>query len=293
VPLAVEEIDPLRQGERLKALTALGYTPTAQIMIVRGTRGHAISMADLYDTKRDSMGESATAFKGENAVTSAILDVIQPKADQILFTVGHGEMSASNSEPLSGLSELGRFLGQRHYAFSKIDLAKDDKISDEVKLVVVANPIVPFQPYEVEKLRRYLNDKNGRVLVFLEPGCSNGLDGLLEEWGLKSNDWLIAELPQFLSTDGQMIIDPSLDPKRRYPITNSLVLEGLSVVLGLTRPVEIDDNAPADDRRQIHELLATSKSSGAFRTAGRRCRGLAGRATARIWQRRLNCQPEF
>ncbi len=273
VPLTTVEIDPLREGEKLKAMEKLGYTPYTQIMVVRDGRGHSISMADLYNTQEvkslagTSTGEAATAFKGENAVTSAILDVIQTKPDQILFTVGHGEMSLTEPDRVTGLSSLGYYLKQRNYATDQIDLAKDDKIPDDAKLVVIASPLVAFQPYEVEKIRRYLNDKNGRVLVFLEPDDKTGLDGLLAEWGLRSNDWIIREDPRYLTPDLQMVIDPRLDNKRRHELTRSLALNGLSVVLGATRPVEIDEAAPADDRRQIHELLATSKDSSAVATA--------------------------
>jgi hypothetical protein len=263
VPLTIDEIDPLRQGEKLKALEP-EYTrmPVTWIMVVRGTRRHAITTADLYDTKQVKEGEQPTGFKGENAITSAILDVIQSKPDPILFTVGHGEMSVESGDSTSGLSNLGAFLKLRNYALGPINLA-NDKIPDDAKLVVVADPFVAFQPYEVEKLRRYLNDKNGRVLVFLEPGRDNGLDGLLEEWGLRSDDWIIEENRHYLTPDLQMVIDPSLDSKRINKLTQSLVLSGLPVVLGATRPVEIDDKAPADDRRKVQELLATSKYSDA------------------------------
>ncbi len=271
VPLTYEEIDPLREGDKLKALGDLGYTrrPATQIMVVCGKRGHAITTADLYDSSanRASNGGTAielTAFKGENAVTSAILDVIQAKPDQIFFTAGHGEMSITDLSPDTGLSNLGVYLKNRNYSFGALNLSIDN-IPDEAKLVVLASPTVPVQPYEVEKLRRYLNDKNGRVMIFLEPGRKNGLDALLEEWGLRSNDWTIAD-PQYLTNDRQMAIDPASDTKRIHKLTEPLILNGLAVVFGATRPVVIDDKAPADDRRQVHEFLTTSKNSYAART---------------------------
>jgi hypothetical protein len=89
---------------------------------------------------------------------------------------------------------------------------------------------------------------------------------LLEEWGLRSNDWWIKD-PQYLTPDLQMAIYPSSDPKRIHPLTATLILNGLPVALGATRPVQIDESAPADDRRQVHEFLATSKNSIAVRTS--------------------------
>jgi hypothetical protein len=270
VPLKIEEIDQLRQSGKLDALKPLGWTPLIRIMVVRDGRGHAISMADLYDTKDvksvagDSMGQAATAFKGENAVTSAILDVIQTKADPILFTVGHGEMLLEDHDQISGLSNLADFLSVRNYNLGEIDLAKDNKTLDDAKLVVVASPRVPFQPYEVEKLRHYLNDKNGRVMIFLEPGDNHGLAGLLTEWGLRSHDWRVFD-PQNSTSDEQMAINPR-ESSRPSELTRSLALSNLSVVVGATRPVEVDENAPADDRRQIQEVLATSRTSFAEET---------------------------
>jgi len=271
VPLTFKEIDPLLQGDKIKALTDLGYTqhPVTQIMVVRDKRGHAIPTADLYDTSagRNSNGGTEvalTAFKGENAITSAIFDVIGTKPDKIYFTVGHGEMKIDDTSRDAGLSNLGQDLTTKNYSLGAVNLAVGD-IAEDAKLVVVADPIVPLQGYEVEKLRHYLSDKNGRVLVFLEPNRDSGLDALLEEWGLRSDDWYIKD-PQYLTPDFQMAIDPSNDPKRIHPLTATLILNGLPVVFGATRPVQIDENAPADDRRQVHEFLATSKYSTAVRT---------------------------
>ena len=271
VPFSYEEIDPLLQGDKLKALVELGYTqrPVTEIMVVRGKRGHAITQADLYDSAGKNVPGgtemSLTAFKGENAVTSAILDVIDAKPDKIYFTTGHGEMSLDDTSREAGLSNLKKYLTDRNYSFEPKNLALDT-IPDDAKVVVVADPIVPLQEYEVEKLRRYLNDKNGRVLVFLEPNRKSGLDGLLEEWGLHSNDWMIAEPVGYLTPDQQMLISPIADPKRTHRLTETLILNSMPVALGATRPVQIDDKAPADDRRQVHEFLVTSKYSVAAKS---------------------------
>lgn len=271
VPLTYQEIDPLLQGEKLKALQEQGYTerPKTEIMIVRGKRGHAITTADLYDSSSKNVQGGTemalTAFKGENAVTSAILDVLDAKPDKIYFTTGHGEMSLEDTSRGAGLSNLKKYLLGKNYSLEAKNLAVDN-VPDDAKLIVVADPIVPMAEYEIEKLRRYLNDKNGRVLVFLEPTRKSGLDGLLEEWGLHSDDWYIAEPARNLTPDGQMMINPITDPKRTHRLTETLILNGMQVEFGATRPVQIDDKAPADDRRQVHEFLVTSKSSLAVRS---------------------------
>jgi ABC-type uncharacterized transport system involved in gliding motility auxiliary subunit len=173
-------------------------------------------------------------------------------------------MLKDDTDPVNGLSKLSDFLKLRNYSLGEIDLAKDNKTLDDAKLVVVASPRVPFQPYEVEKLRHYLNDKNGRVMIFLEPGDNHGLAGLLTEWGLRSHDWEVFD-PQNSTSDGQMAINPR-ESSRPSELTRSLALSNLSVVVGATRPVEVDENAPADDRRQIQEVLATSRTSFAEET---------------------------
>jgi ABC-type uncharacterized transport system involved in gliding motility auxiliary subunit len=271
VPITYAEVNPLLDNSNMQYLQELGYTehPETLVMVVRGKRGHAITKTDLFDIATESTqggtNVTLTAFKGENAVTSAILDVIQTKRDQIYFTVGHGEMPYNGTSFTDGLSKWDEDLTKKNFKVQPLNLATDN-IPLEAKLVVVVDPYLPFAPYEIEKLRRYLDDKNGRVMLFLEPTRESGLGALLAEWGLRSEDRWIKESTRYITPDSQMLIDPTSDPKRTHRLTGSLILNGLAVEFGPTRPVEIDDKAPADDRRQVHEFLATSKLSSAPRS---------------------------
>jgi len=278
VPLKIEEVDLAKDVDRVTKLTALGYTPVTQIMVVHDKRGQALTMADLYDTTRkdDGPAQAAKGFRGENAITSAILDVLNDKPDVIYFTKGHGEMALDSDNVDVGLSDLSLTLRMRNFTLKTIDLSTTKEIPADAKLVVIATNAIsatnfvastPFLPDEVEKLRHYLNERNGRLMVFLETGEKSGLESLFGEWGLRCEDsWIDERDPNSVTSSHDILVDPGRDPKREHELTKLLIMGQMKVLLGpFTRPVQIDPAAPTDERRQLHEILATSEQSFAIK----------------------------
>ncbi len=278
INLKIEEVDPDRQ---LDAATQLQkYSPLIDLPMVMVKYGdvkngddrvRVLNSVDLYHVEKDASGKGLDVkdFCGENAITSAILDVVQTKADKIYFTQGHGEWPVKDTSTM-GLSDFGDALIQRNYKLANINLAGLDDIPADATAVVIVLPSTSrsaFSSEEQEKLRRYLNQRNGRVLLFLSvntnPTQNYGLEDLLREWGLRSPNQQVVEADAaHLEIHGLPVFTPVEEPKPRYHlITQQLALTVQSVVMGLLRPVEVDPQAADEAQHQVHELLATSKNS--------------------------------
>jgi hypothetical protein len=263
VPLKIEEVNPLVQSARYEDLLNLGIPAYTRILVMRGTQLHALNNADLYDTKTTADGQqAATGFNGENAITSAILDVIQTAPDEIYFTQGHAEMDFTNTDKTFGLSLFNEFLHKRNFVLKPLNLAGDNEIPNTAKLVVIANAQRQFLDSEIEKLRRYLGQRNGRLLIFLEPGVDAGLDGLMREWGLHSVNRMIVEDSGHSTNSYDMMIDPS-DHPNPHELVRFLALSDhhLELLFGPTRPVEVDPTASAELQQQVSPLLFSSKQA--------------------------------
>jgi len=263
IPLEIKTVDPLRESAVYQNLLNLGIPAYTRVLVMRGTRFHALNNADLYDTKTAKDGQQeAAGFNAENAITSAVLDVIQTAPDEIDFTIGHGEMYYTNTDKQAGLSSFKEFLTKHNFALKELNLAGETKIPESAKLVVIADARRQFLDSEIEKLRLYLRQRNGRVLIFLEPGINAGLDGLLREWGMHATDRLVVEDAAHSTTEAGMIIDPS-DHPNPHPLVRFAALSGhhLNLLFGPTRPVEVDPTATAEQQRQVSPLLFSSPKS--------------------------------
>lgn len=251
----VEFVDIYRQRKRAQEL-ANTYKLTQEnvILIASGERTREIRQADLYEV---SEGE-IQGFRGENAFTSAILDVSSTKTQKIYFLVGHGEMRLDDVDALRGLSQLENFLRERNFALATLDLAIDPVVPADADLIVIPSPQASLRPEEVEKLRRYMSDQNGHMIVLLDPGRRHGLDELFFDWGVLVEDLaVIDEGTDYRAQGGDLII-------RRFaqhPITDLLINYQITALFGQPRPVRTDPAALNDERLQVDQLIGTSENS--------------------------------
>jgi hypothetical protein len=260
-------LNPVVETARYEDLLRLGIPQYTRILVMRGEHFHALNNADLYDTKTTADGQpTPTGFNGENAITSAILDVIQTEPDEICFTQGHGELDFSSTDQTFGLSNLKEFLTKRNFALKGINLLGETAdVPEKAKLVVIADPNSQFNEEEIVKLRKYLGQRNGRVLIFMDPGRNAGLEGLLHDWGLYSTNRLVVEDAAHSTADYGTILDPSEHPSPN-PMVRFAAMSNhqITLLFGPTRPVEVDQTTPGE-QQQVTQLLFTSKGATVFK----------------------------
>jgi len=186
--ITVEYVDPQQDIARAKQLAQQFAIQDLNLVIFQsGSRHKYLSDTDLaeYDFGAARMGGEprVKAFKGEEAFTSAIISVTRAESPLIWVTTGHGEKSMDAADP-SGLSQLKQSLQQQNMSVETATLLERTEIPSTVKLVVVAGPTHRFAEAEVSLLLAYLKN-GGRLLALLDPLVDSGLDGLLEQWGLR------------------------------------------------------------------------------------------------------------
>ena len=147
--IEIEFVDIFQQRKKVEKLVNLyGLQERNVILIVSGDRQRQLLTMDLYKFKDGGK----RAFRGEQAITSAILDVINPERQKIYFITGHGEMQLDNVDPIKGLSQLKIFLQERNFETLLLDLNKNAEVPKDAALLILASPQVALLPEEVETL---------------------------------------------------------------------------------------------------------------------------------------------
>jgi ABC-type uncharacterized transport system involved in gliding motility auxiliary subunit len=253
--IRIEFVDIYRQRKRAQEL-ANQYDLTQEniILVAQGERKREIRQGDLYEVA----GEEIRGFRGERAITSAIIDVASTDADKIYFLVGHGEMRLDDVDPLRGLSQLEAFLRERNYTLATLDLAIDPDVPEDADLVVVPSPQASLLPEEVEKLRRYMSERNGRMIILIDPGRRHGMTELFYDWGILVDDMAVQDDgPDFRAQGGDFIIRRFAE----HPITELLIDYQITALFGQPRPVRTDPGSLKDPRLKVSQIIGTSDQS--------------------------------
>lgn len=175
--LTVEYIDPMRNLGRARELQAkFQFGPEENLVIVemdgRTKQIGAVDMAE-YDYLAQVTGEPPRlrAFKGEEALTSALLEVSEPKQRTVYFLQGQGEAVPGEESRVSLLVE---YIEKQGVKAAPLSLTAAPAIPEDAGAVVIAGARYDLPAGTVQVLRDYW-DKNGRLLVLLDPDASTPL----------------------------------------------------------------------------------------------------------------------
>src|SRR6266403_426602 len=188
----IEHVDPERNLSRAKELfdRYKGATDESLLVLDYEGRNKTVKASEMADIDQSGMafgeGPRVTAFKGEQAITSAMMDLVEGKKKTLGYVTGHKEPSLSESS--SPISVLKTFIENENIKFQELNLLDLDAIPADVKAVMIVGPQYDFSDREMKLLRDFW-DKQGRILLLLDPAAKTPkLDAFLSELGVKVND---------------------------------------------------------------------------------------------------------
>ena len=228
-----------------------------QVILLSEGRRRVMPLSDFYETKETRRA----AFRGEVALTGALLDVSNPDKKKIYFLAGHGEMLPEDVDRRRGLSGLRDELRQRNYEIASLDLNLSHKIPEDAALIVVASPQGRLQPVEEELLRNFLTTRAGRLILLLDPGIPTGLDNLLFDWGIIVHDNVIVDLDPRSTTENNDVILWNFRPDPVSHITDNIINNKMPIVVTAARAVSDELGRSLDDGLSVKTLIATSASA--------------------------------
>src|SRR5947209_169373 len=200
----IENIDPQRNLSRAKEMFDKYKVVSDESLLVIDYEGRnktvkASEMAEI-DQSGVALGEGprVTAFKGEQAITSAMIDLVEGKKNTIGYVTGHKEPSITEASPLaminqqqqagSPISVLKTFIENKTIKFQELNLFNEPQIPAEIKTVMIVGPQYDLSDREVKLLHDFW-DKQGRILFLIDPSAKTPkLNAFLNELGVKVND---------------------------------------------------------------------------------------------------------
>jgi ABC-2 type transport system permease protein len=187
----IEHIDPERNLSRAKEMFDKYKVVSDESLLVIDYEGRnkTVKASEMADVDQSGMafgeGPRITAFKGEQAITSAMIDLVEGKKNTLGYMLGHKE------PPLSGnstISVLKTFIENENIKFEELNLFNIDAIPAELKTIMIIGPQYDFSDREMKLLRDFW-DKQGRILLLVDPAAKTPkLDAFLNELGVKVND---------------------------------------------------------------------------------------------------------
>jgi ABC-2 type transport system permease protein len=221
----VENIDPERNLSRAKeVLEKYKVVSDESLLIIDyGGRNKTVKASEMADVDQSGMafgeGPRVTAFKGEQAITSAMMDLVEGKKNTIGYVLGHKEPALAGQSPISILKT---FIENENVKLQELNLFEVPAIPPELRAVMIVGPQYDLSDRETTLLHNFW-DKQGRILLLLDPAAKTPkIDNFLNELGVKTND---DRLMVFLRT-GIQEVAVTRDVQARFlgdsPITKQL-----------------------------------------------------------------------
>jgi ABC-2 type transport system permease protein len=187
----IENIDPERNLSRAKEVVDKYKVVSDESLLVLDYAGRnkTVKASEMADVDQSGMafgeGPRVTAFKGEQAITSAMMDLVEGKKNTLGYVLGHKEPPLTGNTPISVLKT---FIENENIKFQELNLFDVGAIPLELKAVVIDGPQYDFSDREMKLLRDFW-EKQGRILLLLDPAAKTPkLNAFLNELGVKAND---------------------------------------------------------------------------------------------------------
>ncbi len=187
----VENVDPERNLTRAKELFDKYKVVSEESLLILDYQGRnktvkASEMAEV-DQGNPMAGEQPkiAAFKGEQTITGAMIDLIEGKKNTLGYILGHKEPPLAAESPVSVLKT---FIENENIKFQEVNLFEAPAIPAEIKTIFINGPQYDFSDREMKLLRDFWA-KQGRILFLRDPAAKTPrLDTFLNEVGVKVND---------------------------------------------------------------------------------------------------------
>jgi hypothetical protein len=187
----IEHIDPDRNFSRAKALVDKYkiVSDESQIILDYDNRNKAVKASEMaeMDQGNPMFGEppKMTGFKGEQAITGAMIDLVEGKKNAVGYVLGHKEPPIAEGGPMSLVKTV---IENENIKFQELNLFEVPEIPADLKTIVINGPQYDLSEREMKLLHNFW-EKQGRILLLLDPSAKTPkLLAFLNDLGVNVND---------------------------------------------------------------------------------------------------------
>jgi len=260
VEYAQPDIDPEAAKAIMKKYDIdVNFTVMADdLFVVCGAKKKVLRLNDMMEW--EYMGDNPynqqrrpVAFKGEQFLTSAIVEVTEPKQTKIYALTGHGERNITDASP-QGMMGLAGQLKRDNFNLETLPGIPDTGVPSDCDCLLVIAPAARLASPEVEKVQQYLA-RGGRLFLCEDVQQDSGLEDLMSQWGVNiGGDAVVSQDAQTFLGSPVAIIARDFGG---HDITKPL--QGFQIVFNFARSVT---PAPGESSKfKVASLVETSSAS--------------------------------
>jgi ABC-type uncharacterized transport system len=189
----IETIDPYRNLTRTRELQVKYNFGADENLVILDyqSRKKILRVADMAEYDPPGMFSETPqvrAFRGEQIITSALLELTEERETRIGFITGHGEPGLEEASPLTRFKE---FVERQNIKLQPLILANLEKIPADYAAVILAGPKYDLGERDLSLLRNYWNEQ-GRIFILLDPKVKTPkLNLFLNGFGIRAEPDLI------------------------------------------------------------------------------------------------------
>jgi len=204
-----EVVDPFRSFTRAQELQTqykFGANENIVILDIAG-KSKFVNAADMADFEMPDqmammMGQQQPRlkdFKGEQAMTSALIELTEGKPNKVYFVGGHGEPDL-NGEDLKVFNES---LKRQNIQIAPLNLLNVNSIPEDARSLIIDGPKYDFSELEMKLINDFW-DKKGRLFILLNPFAkTERLTAWLNSQGVVPQEDRVLRTGTFLKMDDQ------------------------------------------------------------------------------------------
>ncbi len=169
--LEIEYVDPTRDLTRARELQGQYKFSADENVVILDYEGRIkfVPVAEMaeFDMTPVMSGDPPRlqAFKGEQALTGALMALVRPEQLKAYFLQGHGEPAVGAGSPISKFQD---YVERQNISIAPLSLASTDQIPPDCETLVIVAAQMDLDERELKILDAYARDK-GRLLVLLDP----------------------------------------------------------------------------------------------------------------------------
>ncbi len=253
--LNIQWVDPDRDIAQTEELAVKYQVREPNVVVFSYDGRNLYKRADEIARIDESRGDQKmVAFNGEQAFSSAILEVLQETVPVVYFLTGHGERDIENFDTRVGFSGLSQLVERDNVEVRKLELSLEKQIPTDCAVLIVAGVSQKMSKPEADLINAWLR-RSGRLLVLADSRKESGLEPLLREWGVLLRNDIVLDPARTLT--GREVF---VSAYTTHPITKKL--STTAATFHLPRSVEPDaTQAASADRPNVTPLALSSETS--------------------------------
>ncbi|MDR1401413.1 MAG: GldG family protein [Puniceicoccales bacterium] len=230
-----------------------GILPMNCVVIATNDRVKVLAIDELYRMQNGEM----VMFRGEQVISVALMELTSGDDNAVYFLSGHGESQLDSVSFARGLSAVKHFSRQQNCKVRPISLFDSKAIPFDADLVVIAGARGKFLGFEVEILRDFVDNRNGKLVVALDGNFDIGLREFLGDYGIFVGENLLVSADNRAINYAEDLMIRHFAPHR---INEKLIEFQIPVVFGATCEVKRAPWFTDEEKFEITELLQTGDS---------------------------------